>query len=73
MPNQKPDAGKGTLGPLVRFPMVHPLDRCQHIFAESQRNIQWADNGTGSQPPAGAPVYVEEQCFLCGAWRQRWE
>ena len=62
----------GTVPALVRWP-VNPLDRCQHVFAERGRNVLWTDSGTDREPPLGAPVCVDEECTLCGAWRQRWE
>lgn len=70
-----PEAAAGVPVPLdavVRW-HVHPLDRCQHVFAERGRNVQWTSSGTGGEPPEGAPVCVDEECIICGAGRQRWE
>lgn len=60
-----------TVHSRVRWP-AHELDRCNHIFQQRSCAVVWASDNTGLPPPPDAPTVIDEECILCGAWRQRW-
>lgn len=62
---------EGRHEPVVRWP-AHELDLCNHIFQQRSSAVVWASDGTGGLPPVNAPTVIDEECILCGAWRQRW-